>query len=176
MTKYFKIGKKALNFYDTITGLSVNTGKPGKLENTTSKKVQEAAALGHIVEIKEDEYKELISQTTSGVKSAVAQSTTNLKASLQKLISQFGLNAVVDAAEEIAGRPATKPNTPKVEAEVEAEEDEEEETEDDAGEDKPLDEMTHAELVDKAHSLGKGSKKNLKKKSDEDLIDMIENT
>lgn len=60
MRKYFKIGEKAHVFICLSTGLKVSNHMPGFTDVKLSKKSQEAVGSGHIIEIKEAEYDELV--------------------------------------------------------------------------------------------------------------------
>ena len=57
--RYFKLGQTAVSFYCPVTKLKIATGNAGSFEGEASTKVKNALRHGHIIEIKEDEAKEM---------------------------------------------------------------------------------------------------------------------
>ena len=74
--KYFKLGVKALSFYDAKSGLQLSPTKPGSITETQysgSEKAKNAAAQGHIIEIKADEYEALMEKKNQSIEDAKAK-------------------------------------------------------------------------------------------------------
>lgn len=65
---YFKLGPKSSIFFDSKTGLKVTANNPASVDSLkarTSKKIAEAKANNHIIEITEDEFKKLSASVES---------------------------------------------------------------------------------------------------------------
>ena len=60
MAKYYKLGVKALSFFDPKTGLSLSPNTPGMVTAKTSKRINDAKQGGHIVPISEKEYNDMM--------------------------------------------------------------------------------------------------------------------
>ena len=61
-TKYYKLGEKASSFYDPSTKLSISVTKPAILTLKPNEKIRKAAASGHIREISEKEYSDILNR------------------------------------------------------------------------------------------------------------------
>ena len=105
--KYFKLGIKALSFYDLKSGLQLTPGKPGfitEAQYNGSEKTKNASAQGHIIEIKEDEYNELLEAKNLAIQDAKAKANTAVTKQTQVLINTHGIVAVQKAIEAIQAK------------------------------------------------------------------------
>lgn len=95
--KFFKIGLKAHLFYCASTGLKVTSHKPGELAEGVklSTKIGQATGNGHIIEIQEEEYTQLMAAyeaKANGAESEDAKSepeTDNTKKLDQELVDKL---------------------------------------------------------------------------------------
>ena len=67
---YFKLGVKASVFSDNANGMKVTKHVPGSTVKPESKLTKEAAANGHIIAISKDEFDEMMSVLSPGMKKA----------------------------------------------------------------------------------------------------------
>ena len=67
---YFKLGVKASVFSDNANGMKVTKNVPGSTFKPESKLTKEAAANGHIIAITKEEYDEMFSVLSPGMKKA----------------------------------------------------------------------------------------------------------
>lgn len=88
--KYYKLGVKARSFYDPNTGLNVKPKTPGMLTKPASKKVKNASAQGFIIEIKEDEYNELMEARAESQEQTRLNAKATLSTELARIEKKFG--------------------------------------------------------------------------------------
>ena len=68
--KYYKLAGQASMFYDAKSTLKVTNGVPGKTDNPT-KGIKDAVRGGHITEINEGTYSEMMNKLPDGTKKAI---------------------------------------------------------------------------------------------------------
>jgi len=115
--KYFKLGVKALSFYDVKSGLQLSPTKPGFITEAQyigSEKAKNAAAQGHIIEIKPDEYEELMEKKNQSIEEAKAKANNQVNKQVQVLVNTHGLETIKKALGFIQEKQEATPEAPKV--------------------------------------------------------------
>ena len=69
-TKFYKLGEKASMFYDLKNTLKVTRGVPGRTNNVT-KTTMDGSRSGHIIEINEQEYDNMMAKLPEGTRKAI---------------------------------------------------------------------------------------------------------
>lgn len=128
---YLKLGPNASLFADPITGINLANNQAISItdkQKQDSKRIMDAIGQGHLVEIKEAEYKTLTGQEAADVAAALKASKAKPKAA-----------------------PAPSKES---EADADDEEDEDEDESEETEEEEDLEDMTKSELLEKMKDLG----------------------
>lgn len=96
--RYFKLGVKASIFFDPSSRLKVTRNTPGVLTRLPNALVVEAMSKGAIIEIKESEYKEMMSNKAVAV--AASDKASAEKAALRARAKKGSKAEVTDAEDE----------------------------------------------------------------------------
>lgn len=131
--KFYKLGKKASIFVDPSTQLKVTKNKPGRLEDPPNPSIVEASSKGHIIEIDEDQYDDMMAQHDVNVEN------NNKRTAMQKKIKK---GEAVDADLVKLDKKI------KSDAEVEVEDEDDEEVEEKEEEIEDEDENTESDDSD----------------------------
>lgn len=147
--KYFKLGAKSSVYFDTLSKMKVSKNVPGIFKGgKPGSKMQEAINNGHIVEIKEEEYKEMMAKHKGHI------TKNNAQTARQHVLRKTALGKAMGTSSQ-----------EEPEEEIEEEIEEEEEVED------------NSELIQKImddETIPKKYKKKLENKTKEELDEIIQ--